>query len=235
MSTIWLVRHGQASAGADDYDALSALGERQAHALGLALAARAFKPDLIVAGALRRHRQTATVCLDALGVAPRWQEDAGWNEYDHNDVFAACDPRHRHQGALAEDLALQENPRVAFQSVFAVAMERWINADQDDDEYVESWNAFHARVAYAFGQLCERLGRGRSALVFTSGGVISSVCRGLLNLGDEQTVSLNRALANASLTRVIAARDGARLATFNEYAHLETHGSGSVDGLLSYL
>ena len=38
MSAIHLVRHGQASFGADDYDLLSALGERQSRVLGQALA-----------------------------------------------------------------------------------------------------------------------------------------------------------------------------------------------------
>lgn len=34
MSTIYLVRHGQASFGADSYDLLSAKGEQQAQVVG---------------------------------------------------------------------------------------------------------------------------------------------------------------------------------------------------------
>ena len=59
MSQVLLVRHGQASWGSDDYDVLSDLGERQSRMLGEALAARGVVPDLVVRGAMRRHRQTA--------------------------------------------------------------------------------------------------------------------------------------------------------------------------------
>ena len=40
MSTILLVRHGQASFGAADYDNLSPTGHEQSRVLGAALAAR---------------------------------------------------------------------------------------------------------------------------------------------------------------------------------------------------
>ena len=54
MSVLLLVRHGQASFGAADYDRLSALGERQSRLVGEALAARGVRPDLVVRGSLRR-------------------------------------------------------------------------------------------------------------------------------------------------------------------------------------
>ncbi|MEC8667907.1 MAG: histidine phosphatase family protein, partial [Pseudomonadota bacterium] len=34
MPTLYLIRHGQASFGADDYDVLSPIGHEQARALG---------------------------------------------------------------------------------------------------------------------------------------------------------------------------------------------------------
>ena len=50
MSVILLVRHGQASFGAADYDNLSPTGHEQSRVLGAALAARGVSPDLVVAG-----------------------------------------------------------------------------------------------------------------------------------------------------------------------------------------
>ena len=44
MAVIYLVRHGQASWDADDYDVLSETGWEQSRLLGAALAARVFQP-----------------------------------------------------------------------------------------------------------------------------------------------------------------------------------------------
>ena len=44
MSRILLVRHGQASLGAADYDQLSDLGEEQSRILGAALATQGIRP-----------------------------------------------------------------------------------------------------------------------------------------------------------------------------------------------
>ena len=59
MGAIYLVRHGQASFGAAEYDALSPLGVEQAGILGAALKQRGLSFDRIVSGPMRRHRQTA--------------------------------------------------------------------------------------------------------------------------------------------------------------------------------
>ena len=67
MGEIYLVRHGQASFGAADYDQLSDLGFEQARRLGLWLAETGQRFNLAVTGALRRHHQTAASCLTALG------------------------------------------------------------------------------------------------------------------------------------------------------------------------
>ena len=70
MSSILLVRHGQASFGAADYDDLSPTGHEQSRVLGAALAARGVGADLVVAGEMRRHAQTAASLLDGAGWAP---------------------------------------------------------------------------------------------------------------------------------------------------------------------
>ena len=61
MPTIYLIRHAQASFGRSDYDRLSPQGEQQSVVLGKALAERGLKPTLVVAGAMRRHAQTAEI------------------------------------------------------------------------------------------------------------------------------------------------------------------------------
>ena len=58
MGTLYLVRHGQASFGADDYDQLSALGRRQSVRLGEYLRGKGLTFDAVLTGTLRRHAQT---------------------------------------------------------------------------------------------------------------------------------------------------------------------------------
>src|SRR3546814_14066718 len=83
MGAIYLIRHGQASFGAVDYDKLSKRGVEQAAVPGQALAARGVKPDVVICGGMLRHRETALGCLQAMGLACEWQSAVAWNEYDH--------------------------------------------------------------------------------------------------------------------------------------------------------
>ncbi len=67
MGVLLLVRHGQASLGAADYDKLSDTGWRQAQITGARLAAADLVVDRVVSGALTRQRDTAQAVLAALG------------------------------------------------------------------------------------------------------------------------------------------------------------------------
>ena len=82
MSQVLLVRHGQASWGAEDYDVLSDTGAEQARVLGRAFAARGLVPDLVVHGSMRRHRETARFVAEAAGWDLAVDEDAGWDEFE---------------------------------------------------------------------------------------------------------------------------------------------------------
>ena len=71
-----MIRHGQASFGADDYDALSDAGHEQARVLGRSLAARGIRPGLVLRGTLRRHAETAA----GLDLPAQVTIDPGWDE-----------------------------------------------------------------------------------------------------------------------------------------------------------
>ncbi len=88
MSVIFLVRHGQASLGAADYDQLSPKGFHQSALVGAALRERGATPTSVVSGDLRRHVQTVSWAgLADAAVDPRW------NEFDHKPILeAACGP-----------------------------------------------------------------------------------------------------------------------------------------------
>ncbi len=92
MGVVLLVRHGQASFGADDYDVLSETGVEQSRVLGRALAAQGLAPTAVVHGAMRRQRDTATSMVDGAGWSVTPELDEGWNEFDHLGVVARSSP-----------------------------------------------------------------------------------------------------------------------------------------------
>lgn len=233
-----MIRHGQACFDAADYDALSPLGERQSAILGESLSRRIAPPQIVVCGGMKRHAQTARQCLTAMGLDPSWEVDAGWDEYDHNDVLGVYDARYRQQSGIAAEIAAQDDPAAAFQKLFRAAVARWTDGSHDQN-YRESWPAFCNRVEQALQRVQQRLKRSQTALVFTSGGAISVVCRQLLGLSDERALRINWTLANASVSKLIVGRGGLHLSSFNEHAHLEQAHidrarTSAKDGLISY-
>lgn len=227
MPVIHLIRHGQASFAAAEYDQLSALGQQQARLLGEGLLRRAVRADLVICGNMRRHRQTAEACLGAMGAEAAWQTDIGWDEYDHNDVLAAYDPRFAVQASLAALMQTEADPRAAFQHHFSRAVARWVSGEHDAD-YRETWTVFRARVSAALERLAASLQRSQTALVFTSGGAISVVVAQLLELPDDAVLRLNWTIANASTSKLLVGRGRVLLSTLNEHAHLEGHGASQI-------
>ena len=67
MAAIFLLRHGQASFGESDYDRLSPLGIEQARLLGAALAGCNLRSPQFISGGMRRHQETLSECLGAMG------------------------------------------------------------------------------------------------------------------------------------------------------------------------
>jgi broad specificity phosphatase PhoE len=229
MAAIYMIRHAQASFGAQDYDQLSEVGLRQARVLGDALAARRVPAAATYCGSMRRHHQTAAGCLEAMRLPADWTVDAGWNEYDHDDVICAFEPRYRDHAALAADLAASPQPRKWFQSMFVRAVARWASGAHDGD-YRESWPAFRDRVRAALGRVNAALGKSQAALVFTSGGPISAVCGGLLSLSEDETLKLNARLANAAVTKLVCSEGVVHLSSLNEHGHFE----GEHAALITY-
>ncbi|MBU5895007.1 histidine phosphatase family protein, partial [Vibrio cholerae O1] len=73
MGTLYLVRHGQASFGAEDYDQLSERGTAQSQRLGAYWRERGLRFDAVYTGTLRRHEQTLAGIADGLGSLPAEQ------------------------------------------------------------------------------------------------------------------------------------------------------------------
>jgi broad specificity phosphatase PhoE len=220
MSAIYLIRHCQASFGSSDYDQLSELGLGQARVLGEALAKRGVRVKRAICGTMRRHHQTASGALEAMGLAADWTIDAGWNEYDHDEVIGAFEPRYRDPACMMADLAASAHPRKTFQAMFVRAVERWAGGEHDGD-YAETWTAFRERTNSALAAATASLGKSENALVFTSGGPIGVVCGALLHLADADTLRLSSRLANAAITKLVCSDGAVHLSTLNEHGHFE--------------
>lgn len=220
MGAIYLIRHGQASFGAADYDRLSELGVRQAELLGRALRARLPSVASAWCGSMQRHRQTAEACLAAFGGSPPPTVDAGWDEYDHDEVIAVFEPRFADRAALGSELGRHDDPARAFQRIFAAAVARWVEGAHDAD-YRESWPQFRRRVADALARLARALGKGETALVFTSGGPIAAVAGELVGVPPARQPQLAWTLANGGITKLVCRGDVVHLSTLNEHSHFE--------------
>jgi len=95
MSTITLIRHGQASFGKSDYDQLSDIGYDQARRLGVALAEREESIDTVFIGGMLRHRQTAETCLESMGLDLPLQVLPNFSEFNHEHILEKSEPRYR--------------------------------------------------------------------------------------------------------------------------------------------
>ena len=210
MGMVLLVRHGQASFGADDYDVLSEAGVAQSTRLGVWLAETGVEPNALLHGAMRRQRDTASAMAEGAGWSVAPELDEGWNEFDHLGVVARGFP-----SATGMD-------RRAFQEAFVEATARWSGGGHDD-EYDESWPAFVERAAGGLERACARAGL---TVVVSSGGPIAVACASLVDPDATATElprlwnAFNTVCANTGVTRVVTGSSGRRMLTFNEHTHL---------------
>ncbi|KAA1418908.1 histidine phosphatase family protein [Nocardioides humilatus] len=225
MKVLHLVRHGQASFGKRDYDALSDLGHEQSRLLGRAFAVREVIPDVVIRGELRRHRETAEGILAGLADVGVQREipvivDAGWDEFDFQHVVEVHKPLYKSRTLMVADLARSRAPKAKFQEIFEEATTRWTGGTADGD-YHESFPAFTGRVQAALKAAAARMpGRG-TAVIVTSGGPIGLATSHLLAGDASLWGQLNRVAVNTAVTKVINGGSGLTLASYNDHSHVE--------------
>jgi broad specificity phosphatase PhoE len=219
MPSVLLVRHGQASYGAADYDVLSQNGLRQAEVLADEWTRRGITPDVVVCGSLRRQRDTAGVLAAAAGLPV--EVDAGWDEYDADDILAHHSTTavrldgDEHADADAVSVSSRD-----FQELLDGALVDWINAGEQSGA-AEPWTVFDARVRAALDAVIGRLSSGQTAVVCSSGGAIGGICAKLMAMPPTSLVTFNRVAINTGIARLVSGRQGVTLVTFNEHGHLD--------------
>jgi broad specificity phosphatase PhoE len=225
VGSIYLIRHGQASFGADDYDVLSPTGIRQAEVLGQHLAELGISFDRCLSGDLRRQQHTANSALEqfaAVGLpVPPLEIDSAFNEFDADAVIRALLPAMLQDEPHALDILRNAaQNRGEFQRIFALIIERWL-AGTYDTPGLESWLGFVERVQAGLHRLLENADPTQKIAVFTSGGTITALLHLITQMPARQAFELNWQIVNTSLNLLKFRGREVALASFNSHAHLQ--------------
>ncbi|MEZ4454039.1 MAG: histidine phosphatase family protein [Nannocystaceae bacterium] len=233
MSTLVLIRHGQASLAAADYDVLSPIGVQQAAALGRHLAARREGFDHLITGPLRRQVDTMahlrSAAADAGHPLPEAIVDEALAEYPALEILArftadaaARDPE---IAALQRAFAAVQGDRRAyaraFDRLFQAMMRRWLAGDFDG-QGIEGYDEFQARIDGSLARILERAGRGARIAVVTSAGPIGAAMRRALNLAPWDGLRASFVVANTGLTELWTRPEELTLTSFNGLPHLDS-------------
>ena len=224
MSELVLVRHGQASFGADSYDKLSDTGLRQVQLLALHWQLAGEQFDVCYSGTLQRQQQTASALQPVVKTdGPHIR--AGLNEYNGEPLLRIYLRDHALQEGFPAGLALPIKERKTFQQVLEAATKHWIagtlRPDSSDTAF-ESWKHFQARVHDTLDELMRQHTGGSRVLISTSGGVIALALQHALKLPDNHAIETNWMVYNSSVTRLVYGRGKVSLSSFNALPHLET-------------
>ncbi len=204
MAELLIVRHAQASFGADNYDKLSELGYQQSAHLGDWLRSTGWMPDRVISGTLVRHAET----LSYMGISASPESHAGLNEYDFKDLLNARFGRDVPQ-------PVQGDRKTHFRTLRETILQ-WQQGGLPNAS--ESWADFENRVADALRFATDT--DARRVLVMTSGGVIGQITASVLGALKPQMMELNLQLRNTSQTRFLFSSRGIGLTEFNAIAHL---------------
>jgi broad specificity phosphatase PhoE len=212
MGTLYLVRHGQASFGEDDYDVLSDLGHRQSVRLGEYFAERGVRFEALIAGTLRRHKQTLAGILEGMNHAGEHLSWEGLNEYDSEAVIATVHPR------KLEKPTTPEMYRHHFR-LLRDGLAQWM-AGTTSPQGMPSYTDFVAGVSRVLDHV-KAHHYGKTVLVVTSGGPIATAVGYVLGTSAEATIELNLRIRNTSITEFAFTPKRHALVGFNAIPHLD--------------
>ncbi|KWT00041.1 MULTISPECIES: histidine phosphatase family protein [Pseudomonas syringae group] len=225
MGSIYLIRHGQASFGADDYDVLSPVGIWQSRVLGAHLAGLGLSFDRCVSGELRRQQDTARHTLAQYaeaGIAtPPLEIDSAFDEFDAEAVIKALIPAMLQDEPEALDILRNATTNPAgFQHLFSLITERWLSGNHDTPG-LQSWLGFVARVKAGLDRILHAAGPHERIAVFTSGGTITALLHLIMQIPAAKALDLHWHIVNTSLHQLKFKGNDVALASFNNYTHLQ--------------
>jgi broad specificity phosphatase PhoE len=211
MAILYLVRHGQASFGADNYDVLSELGRRQAQRLGQYLRERGVEFEASITGTLQRQQQTHTGICEGLGQPMQPLTLPALNEYDSHALIEVIHP---------QALPRPDTPELYRQHfrLLRQALRAWI-AGQVEPRGMPSFKQWSEGIRAALDHVRERH-RGHVLLV-SSGGPIATAVGQVIEAAPASWIELNLRIRNASITQFEFNPKRHSLLTYNTLPHLD--------------
>ncbi|MDP1649769.1 MAG: histidine phosphatase family protein [Rubrivivax sp.] len=213
MGILYLVRHGQASFGAADYDQLSELGARQCRELGHWFRRRGVVFEGVLRGTLQRHVQSLDALAEGYGDLPPVLPWPGLNEYDGEALVRAAYPTLRQP--------VQATSPEAYRTHFRLLREglaQWM-AGRTAPVGMPSWPDFVAGVTGALDHVRQQY-QG-DVLIVSSGGPIATAVSLVLATPPQTMVELNMRIRNSSLTEFAYTPRRHMLVSYNHLPHLD--------------
>ena len=211
MGTLYLVRHGQASLGAADYDQLSALGQRQSQLLGAYFARTGTAFEAVHTGTLRRHLQTWQGIAKGMQTELPAQHWDGLNEYDSDALIQALQP----------DTLPQPDSPEGYRQHFRLLREglgAWMQG-RSAPAGMPSYHDFVSGIRAMLDHV--RSAHSGNVLLVSSGGVISSAIGDLLDTPPAARIELNMRLRNSAVSEFVFTPKRHALQSFNTLPHLD--------------
>ena len=211
MGTLYLVRHGQASFGADDYDVLSSMGHRQSVRLGEYFKYKGVTFDAALTGTLNRQIQTFAGICEGMGMAPDALRQTGLNEYDAEAVIAAIHP-HKLEKPTSPEM---------YRSHFRLlkdGLAQWM-AGVVSPRGMPSYTDFVAGITGVLDHV--KTSYTGNVLLVSSGGPIATAVGHVLGTSPEVTIEMNLRIRNCSVTEFAFTPKRHMLLTYNTLSHLD--------------
>ena len=211
MGTLYLVRHGQASFGADDYDQLSELGQKQSERLGAYFAGKGLKFDAAYSGTLKRQIQTLDGICRGGGYTLTGEQRPGLNEYNSEAVIGAIHPH-----KLSKPTSKEE-----YRNHFRLlrdGLTQWM-AGVVTPHGMPDYTEWQQGIVDTLDLV--RASAHNNVLIVSSGGPISTVVGHILGTSPETTIDLNMRIRNSSVTEFAFTPKRHMLVTYNTLPHLD--------------
>ncbi len=210
MGQLYLVRHGQASFGSDDYDRLSDLGRQQCVRLGEHFRQTGVVFEAALTGTLKRQVDSLAGIAQGMQMAPQAHAWPGLNEYDGDALVAAI-----HPGPIApprSDEAVRQHFRLLREGLQA-----WMDG-RSEPVGMPSYADFVAGVCEALDHV--RKTHEGAVLVVPSGGPIATAVAAVLGAPKATAIELNLRIRNSAVTEFVFTAKRHSLLSFNTLPHL---------------
>lgn len=226
MGTLVLVRHGQASLHAEDYDQLSDLGGEQSQALGNYWRDMGQAWNRVFVGPRKRHLQTANLAakshLDSRGCYSKITTHDAFDEHQGawvvKSVLEKTNPSVT-KNFVPQDALKDPETKKLFMKRFRDITLAWAKGDIPSPG-IESWQAFTQRIKHGMHEIRSQISKGEKAVVFSSAGPLAVATGQCLGLDDKGILELKWQIRNSAMAEFRVTSKGLALVSFNAVPHV---------------